>query len=253
MTRTLCLMAAMVALSGCGNDGDPSLHPVGEGRDQGLLVEMLAEGPLHVGWNRVYYRLTDEATGEPVTMAEIAQQPVMHMGTHTHGCPVVDPDPTADAEGLFAAEIVYTMASDEGMTWDQELTVEGAGTTHLVVLEDLSVAPGMHAALPLDDGSAPPMLHVTLTFVEAPRTGLNPYILTLHERTDPFTFHPRTDMEVTLVPFMPAHGHGSTGSTDPVHVAHGRYDGAVNLSMPGWWTLDVVLPGLDTVQFEVTF
>jgi hypothetical protein len=254
MSKHAWVGLALGILSACGGHGNGGLRTVAEGSDQGLAVEMLAEAPLHVGLNRVYYRLTVEASGDPVHEAHIEQRPVMHMDMHSNGCPVTDPPATADAEGLFAGEVVFTMPSGEG-TWDQELTIHrpATGTTHGPVLADLAVGPGLREALAVGEGPDERVLLLTLTFAEAPHAGLNDFVLTVHEREGPFLFPPQTDLTMTVVPFMPAHGHGAAGSVDPIHTGHGQYEGAANFTMPGWWTLDFVIEGLDTVQFEVTF
>lgn len=253
--RTGLLAAALLVFAGCSQGADAGLRVVAIESDGDLHVEMLAEAPLRVGWNRVYYRLTDEVDGEPVTQAHITQQPVMRMEDgHTHGGPSVDPMSTADDQGRFAAQIVFTMPSDEG-TWNHELVVQWptTDTTHELTFEDLAVEPGMQQGVPLGDPASADALLVTLTFLEEPRTGLVPFVLTAHERAAPFDFPPRGDLDVTVTPFMPAHGHGSTGSEDPTHTGDGMYEGAVNFNMPGWWTLDFHIEGLETLQFEITF
>lgn len=68
--------------------------------------------------------------------------------------------------------------------------------------------------------------------LETPRVGQNPFAVTV-SRVD--TGAAVTDLTVTAVPDMPSMGHGSSHNVDPIHVGGGRYEGSVNLTMPGEW------------------
>ena len=89
--------------------------------------------------------------------------------------------------------------------------------------------------------------------LEAPRVGQNPFAVTVN-RVD--TGAAVTDLTVTAVPDMPAMGHGSSHNVDPIHVGDGRYEGSVNLTMPGEWRIVLEFErhdeSLGTTEYAIT-
>ncbi|MCM2333920.1 MAG: hypothetical protein NDI82_08215, partial [Anaeromyxobacteraceae bacterium] len=80
------------------------------------LVEYLGVDPERVGKVRFRLRVTDAATGAPVTGLALGLMPKMHMSTKSHACPT---DPVVEAGGgLYDATIYYVMstATDTGMS-----------------------------------------------------------------------------------------------------------------------------------------
>lgn len=65
---------------------------------------------------------------------------------------------------------------------------------------------------------------------------------------------PITDADVEIRAWMPAHGHGTSTETDPVHVNEGMYEGATHWLMPGAWELrfNVTLPEGDVLHYRPT-
>ncbi|MBX3249018.1 MAG: FixH family protein [Myxococcales bacterium] len=242
------LVAAMAA---CSSDDPAGMVSLGVEESDGLRVEMLAAAPLRVGLNRIFYRLTDVATEEPVLAATIAQGPVMRMPMHDHACPFSDPAAVAGTDGLFEGEIVFTMTNEDGR-WDNEVKVVRGGVEHAFAFNDLTIGEGFRQMLRVGEGDERVTYVLTLTFLEAPRVGLNDFVLTIHRRDGHFSFPEMPSMEVGVTPFMPAHGHGSTGSVDPSYVGSGKYEGVVSFNMGGTWTIDFDVTDLGTVVFELT-
>lgn len=249
-TAHVFLLAAVAAVPtvACGDDGDTQpieeTGPVSLGVETSgaLSVELLADGPLAVGLNRVYFRLT--ADGVPVTAATITQVPVMHMTEMgmEHSCPCEQPPAVADADGLFPGWVVFQMAGGlTGDTWREEVTVERDGAEPVdVVFEGFAVSEsGARKDLTITTAMGSSTAIVTLNFAATPTVGKNPFTVTVHQRADMMgmSWAALDDLVVTATPDMPSMGHGSTGNVDPVHVAAGRYDGSVNLTMPGTWRI----------------
>lgn len=228
-----------------GDDPTKDLVSLGAKSADSVSVELFADAPLHVGLSSIYYRLKREPGGDAVQSAAITQLPIMHMESmgKEHSCPHETPPPSADASGLFPALMVFQMASDGADTWRNELTIDlGDGTAaQSVVFENLEVAESSaRKDLWIPDGSGgSKLVLVTLNFDAEPAVGQNPFTLTLHEKADMhgMQWQPMTDWTVVLTPNMPSMGHGSPDNVDPAHVASGRYEGSVNLTMTGVWTI----------------
>jgi hypothetical protein len=65
--------------------------------------------------------------------------------------------------------------------------------------------------------------------------------VTLHETRDGgMTFAPVSDATLGLDPLMPDMGHGGgSGTTDPVPAGAGWYEGKLDFTMEGVWTVEV--------------
>jgi hypothetical protein len=200
-----------------------------------------------------------------VTSAALTQRPMMAMMSMEHGTPNEQPPAVADAQGLFPAKIVFIMAtaasgSDAG-TWRIELSVDlqnGSAAEELMFADvevaasqarkDLLVANGMGGTVPVV---------VTLNFGKEPSVGHNAFTLTAHKKTQMgMVWEPMTDWAITVTPTMPTMGHGSPGNVNPSHVAAGRYEGSVNFTMGGLWSVvfdfeDAMGASLGDVEYEL--
>lgn len=264
----LALVAPFILIA-CGSSSeepgseDPTkdLVSLGVESTDSLSVELYADDALRVGLNRLHFRLA-RPDGKSVKQASITQRPVMHMEAmgKEHGCPHEQPPPSADGRGLFPAFVVFQMASGPSDSWRDEVSVDlGDGAAQALVFENLAVAESSarkDLSVP-DGGGGERKVVVTLNFAAPLAVGQNPFTLTLHEKADMAgtSWKALTDWSVVLTPEMPAMGHGSPDNVNPAHVAAGRYDGSVNLSMPGVWKVafDFAQAGspLGSVAYEV--
>ena len=241
---SLLALATSLLLAGCGmgamtspGGGTAARTPTAltQASTGTLSVELLTFGPLAVGQNRVFYRVT--SGGQPVTAAALKQRPVMHMADMTHGCPVVDPAGTADGSGLFEGLLLPTMASsaDENWTLGLEVTV-GTEATVVVDFGQLPVADSaLKKILTRVDGRK---VILTFGFPDGVKVGSNAVLVTAHEPLQMgMSYPPVEDLQLTVVPEMPSMGHGSSGNVAPTHAGDGMYRGTVNFSMAGDWVV----------------
>src|SRR5690606_24915135 len=98
-TYSILAFALMMALFSCSDDEvkpDPTkgLTKITSGYALGaaMHVEVWADEPLHVGYNRIYYALYDSITKKGILNSHVHLHPNMKMhGGMEHGCPVEDP------------------------------------------------------------------------------------------------------------------------------------------------------------------
>lgn len=225
-------------------------------RAESVSVELLAERPLHVGLNKVFYRVKRVSDGAVVESASIDHTPMMTMSSMgmEHSAPHEQP-PSVAVDGLFPAYLVFQMPSGEMGTWRVEAVVDAGNGDEEVSFDVVVTESGSRKDLAMGEiGTA----IVTLDFAGALKVGQNPFTVTVNRKTDMhgMMWESVGDLEVTVVPDMPSMGHGSPGNIDPVHAAAGRYDGSVNLTMPGQWRIVLGFSRagqeIGTVEYTIT-
>lgn len=245
---------AAFALAACGDDDtDPrpdSGVPVqtesllAAAESEGHRLELHTVGPLEVGRNPVSYRLFERPSGAAITRAELKQRPLMTMMNHSHACPFTDPPLEADSSGRFVGTLVPNMPGGGMGKWtlDVDVRLDGETSTHTLSFGELQVSErAIPARKDLVVGESKYI--VTLNFADgAPAVGESPVVVTVHQVMHMGAmFPPVTDLGITMTPFMPTMGHGSSGNVDPVHTAHGEYEGLVNFNMLGAWRITLEL------------
>lgn len=254
------LVACALLLAGCGMSALPTADGGSAARMPSALtqatagdlsVELLTFGPLTVGQNRVFYRLTRGGTA--LTSASLAQKPLMQMMTMSHPCPLVDPASTANADGLFEGLLVFTMASTENEPWRLALDV-AAGTEAPVSVDFGEVAVADSALKKIFTRADGRKVVFSFGFPEGMKVGSNPVLVTAHEPVQMGqAFVPVEDLQLTMLPEMPSMGHGSSGNVVPAHVGGGMYRGAVTFSMAGDWVVLLGLRAGDAQLGEASF
>jgi len=256
---TPCL-AALALLAACGGSATPapsapkaSLATASAGA---LTVELLTDTRLETGLTPVYLKVSD-AAGAPVTDATVTLAPLMTMmGTMpmTHGAPVASA-PALASDGLYHGAIVFQMASSDMGAWSAKVTVQRPGSAAVeATFPTLTVTEtGRAKVFKFTDPSTSAVTKyvASMNFEAAPKVGLNPIVVTMHEMKDMMTFAPCDDMAIALDPEMPAMGHGSPGSVDPVLASPGRYEGKLSFSMPGDWQTTLTMTHAGTVVGSV--
>jgi hypothetical protein len=240
MNRVL-LVAGVSILAGCttAETAAPAaqLQVVAQGQTASTTVTLLAAAPLRVGWQTVHYRVSQD--GKPVTQAALQQQLRMQMAAHGHACPLADPATAANAEGHFVAALGPQMASGDAMVWSLAVDVTPVGgTAARVELGTVAVAAAPWMKSLLAAGTQDERYVIGLDLGRTPGLGKQAYALTLHRASgDLMTYVPVDDATWTIDLTMPSMGHGSAGNTAPIAQGGGRYQGALNLTMPGDWRL----------------
>ena len=250
----------------CDNNDDPTTEETNprktiaanNSEDDYFQVELMADGPLYVGYNKLYLAVKETTSDEPVPMAAITFHPLMNMMDMSHAAPVEDPDEYPGDDGYFEGAVVFTMPDNADEKWTLAVAVEADGVKDTVNF-DLSVASPEGARLvsvvsPLDGTS----YFISLLEPSDPVVGINDIEFTVHEKENMMSFPPVGDVTLSIEPEMPSMGHGSPNNVDPVDQGNGHYLGKVNFTMTGWWRINlVVTEGSETISdelyFDVTF
>lgn len=222
-------------------------------------VELYANDSLIAGYNAIFLRITDEASGEILTAAEISLKPVMRMMGMTHSAPFENPANLAVEEDLFEGAVVFIMPSNPDEGWSLEADIEAQGKVDHVNLTIPKVIEPEDArlvrVLSTEENTT---FFISLLEPASPMVGINNLEFTVHYRENMMSFPPAKNVSVSFVPEMPSMNHGSPNNQEPEHDINGHYLGKVNFTMTGWWRLNVTLEKdgeiIDnTVQFNINF
>ena len=241
MKHSMSLAGSLLAfaLVACGPAPEPTAakpQQLAVATSGALSVELLTTGPLAVGQNRVFYRVTKD--GQAVPHAHLTQLPVMKMETMQHACPLVNPGHAPNADGLWEGLLVFTMASTEMDVWTLKVNValEENGASEALDFGQLSVGDSAMKKVVTRDGKK---IVLTLAYPSAPHVGSNELVVTAHQAKDMMMMEYVTvdDLAFTVTPEMPSMGHGAAGSINPVRGEDGLYRGSVVFSMAGDWVV----------------
>lgn len=255
------------AISACSksNDAKPleTLEKITEieSDDKSLVIELLSDQKLNIGYNTLYFRISDQKNKKEVKNASIKIVPMMEMhmesGAMKHSSPVENPGPSLNEKGLFKATVVFSMASDDHGSWtlEVEIKVSDSPTAQTVIIP-VTVLPNKEEKIKtvqFADGSK-----YMVTFIQptAPKIGINDFEIVIHQRKNMFEFPAANGFTVKLEPEMPSMGHGSPNNISPILTSSGHYKGKVNFTMSGDWRIHLDLTKEnETVNtyFDLTF
>jgi len=251
-TCVLVLSAHLLLLSACSDDGSPTaaesgdssdenigLVALGSLEDQGVRVTLHGPELLESGYTPFEVELTEVASGLAIERAVVQITPIMclvtEMGEMNHGAPSEPPAQVESDDGCFENPVVLIMPGDWQLhvTFSEALGRAGSVTFNLDVVEG-----DQFARIVGDDGLS---YFVALVEPRRPAVGRHDFELAIFSQKSMMSFPAVTDLEIDMVPTMPAMGHGSPENESPFHTDAGHYKGKVNFIMTGDWRLDLTL------------
>ncbi|GMU87018.1 MAG: hypothetical protein AMXMBFR48_22590 [Ignavibacteriales bacterium] len=259
----ISLFLMVLAAAGCKDESNP-IPPVveeqlpnfkaGEIFLAGAKVTLYADDSLRVGYNKLYIRLTDSAKGTTLNDVELQVTPVMHMMTHTHSSPVIQPEICQCGISPFGA--VFTMPSGDMGEWSMRLTLNNRALnrTEIGALPVTVLNTSHVKVVTASNGSSYVLTYVP---IKTPKVGINDVSFFLHKKETMMEWPAVTNAEIIMTPDMPSMGHGSPNNVNPVHASLGEYKGKVNFTMTGEWRITCqVNSGADslfTTSFTLIF
>jgi len=275
MKRKIIHIAMVAFLSGVlfSCNKDETVQPAPESylkvseafpQDSSYTLELFAKDSLFVGYNLVFFKITNKSNGQTVTQATLAMHPLMDMTTFTHACPYEDPAGSANAQGYFQGAVLFSMPGVNSWSIDVDVTALGKSETlHFALAKVIATTPARKIVV-IDSLEAPPgtwtitKYPISLILPPSWKVGNNPFEITIHRMASMMSFPPVTDMTVEITPEMPSMGHGSPNNVNPVHTGAGHYAGTVNFTMTGDWRIHLTLKSgsrliSDKAYFDVTF
>ena len=210
-------------------------------------VEFYATDSLFVGYNNVYFKITNKSTGLAVSHATILLHPLMNMGTSSHACPSEDPGDSLTSDGYFKGAILFSMVGTNSWSLSVDVTANGKTETVLFPLDKVKSTNPVKKIVVIDSLSTGSgtwtITKYPVTLIETAdwKVGNNPFEITIHTMASMMSFPCCSDMTIEITPEMPSMGHGSPNNVNPVSIGKGHYLGTVNFTMTGAWRINLVI------------
>lgn len=265
------LLGFLIFTVACSNDddvvptADSDLQKVAEATESGLNVEVYAEEPLFVGYNRLQLKITD-TEGNPLS-GNIEINPVMDMGPMDdhddhgdhgghgehmeHSCPFDYPEGNTVNDGAVPFNVAFVMPSGEMGTWVLNVTLEGK--TVAVPVEVIQPEKPRLVSFTSGPDDNETSYFICLVDPREPQVGQNDLQLAIYKRESMFEWPPVEGLKVEMTPWMPSMDHGSPNNVDPKDTGNGMYLGKVNFTMTGDWQIRLKIINNEEVIGEPNF
>ncbi len=268
---TAAILFAVLLVGGCKKEDpkptppapDPysELYKIGEleATGSGITVSLYMDEEPFMGYNYVYAVPKDNVTGEVLNNAFISYLPMMDMGMMEHSCPIEQPLWDNDIKA-HKGTMTFIMPSAGG-TWTVKVMVENpANHATGEAVFDVTVInkpePKLFSFVSQTNNNK---VFVALVDPRQPEVGLNDFHVVVYRKDSHTSFPPVSDLNITIDPEMPTHGHGSPDNVNPTSQGYGHYMGTVNFTMTGYWKVNMEFFDaannlmFDQGYFDITF
>jgi hypothetical protein len=226
-------------------DNELGLISLGTSQVNGVRIELAGSEQMGAGYNPLEIKLTEAASGRPLSAAQVTVVPMMNMGDHSHSAPS-EPGLYDVDTGVYDNPVVFLMPG----TWVLEVSYATNDGKEGMATFTVDVGQGHCVTLIGDDEER---YFLSLVAPLDPSVGKQDIEFTVHGRESMMSFPPIEDFTVEIEPSMPAMGHGSPDNEQPVHQSDGHYVGKVNFIMTGAWRVDVRLKRGEQVVAQAAF
>jgi len=209
-------------------------------------VEMYSKDSLFVGYNKLYFKISDNKTGLSVNQATLVLHPLMDMVTFKHSCPVENPAGNSPTDGYYPGVIIFSMPGANTWSVSVDVTANSKTETSLLQLTKVIATNPVQKIVVIDSVINAGVLTqtkypISLVVPKAWQVGINPFEITVNTMQDMMNFPVCSDLTIEITPEMPSMGHGSPNNVNPVYVNNGHYVGSVNFTMTGDWRIHMVI------------
>lgn len=227
----------------------------------GIKISFYADEDLFVGYNKIYFSLSDSITGEKITSnLDITNLPMMDMDTMMHSCPTEAFVYNSELKQYVGA-VVFVMPSTAGI-WTMTSTIENTTNGDIGIAQfQLEVIQPDEAKLTSFISALDPTASYFISLIQPknPKIGENEFEILINRRASMMSWPYEPYLNVEIDPQMPSMNHGSPNNVNPVHIENGHYLGVVNFTMTGWWQVNLLIKDgegnilADDVFFDITF
>lgn len=206
--------------------------------DQHKIDLYTVSGNFNTGNNVVYFQIKDNA-GNLIKDATCEWIPVMNMMNMKHSCPKSAITKKENAQYTYKGFIVFQMASNDMEYWELTINYNVNGQSYSVSSK-IQVKASPKRVSESFMGSDNKKYILALVEPQSPKVGTNNCVAYLYRMENMMSFVPVENYKIMIDPRMPGMGnHSSPNNTDLKHTSNGIYQGNVNLTMTGYWKINL--------------
>lgn len=261
MSRLLILFATLVfAFSSCSKDKtvyeDDTEKPTDYTFSEAIVlmddsykisVETI-NGKFYKGYNEIRLKLLDSQTDEEISPEEVLFNPVMkNIGGKEYSCPHRSELQHSADNAYYSGYVVFTKESDEEDGWSIEISFINNDKSHSVKKDVLvQKQPNSNLGMVAFTGNDGQQYYISLVSPFDPVIAENELIAGVFVLSDEVkgTYLQADNYVLKLDPRMPdpsMGNHSSPNNKDLTQREDGLYQGKVNYTMKGNWTLNFIL------------
>ncbi len=197
-------------------------------------------GDFQVGYNEVYFQVK-KMDGTKLKEVTATWNPLMKMTTMTHSCPNSAVTNKANASTTFGGYIVFQMPSNADEYWELSIDYKVDGVS-FSVKDRIEVDSVTHKNIQIFTGSDSTKYLLALTAPLQAKVGVNEIGALLYQVNSGMDFALVNNFTIKIDPRMPSMGnHSSPNNEDLKQAADMKYYGKLNLTMTGYWKINLML------------
>jgi len=184
------------------------------------------------GYNEIGFKVF--VNGTEKTDGFVKYNPVMvhFIGQTGHSSPRSAQFNYNSTSKMFTGYVCFNMISDSGSIWLGYYNYNNQNSVDSIPFTVFSSTSQMTGWDDIPGGNT---YLLTLLNPKTPKIGSNIFECLLHRDIGNNEYEEVNNAQMMIKPWMPAHGHGSSGNVNPVSQGNGRYSGKVSFTMLGDW------------------
>ncbi len=190
------------------------------------------------GYNNIYVKFYKNNNEIEVNISKL--MPMMNMGMHIHSTPN---EAYYKEDNYVVLPVSFVMPTGDGTYWYLDLAfefdgIEYTGEAKFKVENSENVKSFKH-----NDVS----YFVTLVKPMSPIVGMNDFRILINKKESMMSWPIVENFSVEVKPWMPDMDHGSPNNVNPIYSNNGFYEGKINFTMTGLWTVTSTFK-IDTIS-----
>jgi hypothetical protein len=217
--------------------------------DSHTIAFYTTNGKFQTGYNAIYFQIK-ALDGRLIKNATASWQPLMHMMGMSHSCSASTIAKKENAEATYEGYIVFQMASNEMEYWELSLdyTIDDE---HHTAIKQIQVDNAPKRVVESFQASDQKRYIIALVQPTTPRVAVNDMEAVLYKMESMTSFVPVDDFTIKIDPRMPSMGnHSSPNNVDLSQREGAIYAGKLNLTMTGYWKLNLQLVNGDGIVLK---
>jgi len=249
---TSFIVLFLICFYGCNNDNSVLIPP--EDPQNNTYVKVLTaesgtlkfelwsatSNPLRFGYNKIAFKVFENST--PKTSGFVKFFPWLN---YSVPAPMKSTPVSAQfnyVDSMFMGYAVFTTITGSGASWAGKFNYNDTLYIDSTAFTVNAYSPAQ--IINIVDMQSSYTYYLSLVKPYQPVQGLNTFQCMLHRTTDEVNFEQVNDAHIYIMPWMDLMGHGSPNNVHPSYTSDGLYQGTINLSMGGQWSV------YDTVYHE---